>query len=145
MDPMADKQPERGLHPREREIVALVYLLAIFPLFGLLAAGIIALLYQERSRTVVFHAKQAFAGQAFMLLLVVVIFMFSLFALLVGVLSPRLRDLFLFFDRWILYLTFLVNAVWCAYFAWMSLEGRDLEYPLIGVRLRDRSEVKDQF
>jgi len=137
---MAEEQRERVLHPREREIVALTYLLAMIPLFGILAAGVIALVYQERSRTVVFHAKQAIAGQAVMLLVFVVICFFSLFAVLVGVLSPWLRHLFMLFNKWVFYLTGIAYLIWCGYYAWMSLEERDLDYPIIGARLRDRKE-----
>jgi hypothetical protein len=138
---MADEQPERKIHPRDREIVLLIYVLAMIPLFGILAVGAMALLYQERSRTVVFHCKQAIAGQAVMLVLTVVVFIFSLFALLAGVLSPRLKDVLLFFDKWmILYPTWIAYWIWCGYFAWKSLGEHDLDYPLIGARLRDRSE-----
>ena len=128
------------LHPREREIVALTYLLAIVPLFGILAAAIVALAYQERSRTVVFHAKQAIVGQAFLLLVFVVICMFGVFAVLVGVLSPTLREGFFFFNKIVFFAVGIAYLVWCFYFAWVSLDGRDVDYPLIGARLRGQSE-----
>ena len=38
---VAAENTERTLHAREREIVALTYLLAIVPLFGILIAGIV--------------------------------------------------------------------------------------------------------
>ena len=137
---MADEQLDRTIHPRDREMVALTYLLAIIPLFGILAAAVIALVYQERSRTVVFHTKQAIAAQAAMLLVFVVICFFSLFAVLVGVLSPRLKIVLLDFDTIVFYLTGIVYLLWCLYMVWMSLSGNHIELPLIGPRLRDRSE-----
>jgi len=137
---MAEQELQQTIHPRDREIVALTYVLAAIPLFGILAAGVIALWYQERSRTVVFHAKQAIAGQAVMLLVFVVICLFSLFAVLVGVLSPTLKDLFMLFNKIVFFTAGIAYVCWCVGFAWMSLGGRDMEYPLIGVRLRDRSE-----
>jgi len=128
------------IHPREREIVALTYLLAIVPLFGILFAAVVILIYQEKSRTVVFHAKQAIAGQAVMLFLFIVICLFGIFAVLIGVLSPPLKEICLLFDRFVFYTLGLAYLAWCFYFAWMSLDGRNLEYPLIGSRLRDSSE-----
>ena len=125
------------IHPRERVIIALTYLAAIVPLFGLLIAGIILLVWQQRSDTVVFHAKQAIAGQAAALLCFIVIILFSLFALLVGVLSAGVRDYMLLFDRVIFFGLLVVYVLWHFAFAWMALEGRDLNYPLIGGRLRD--------
>ena len=140
VDQVAEENDARAIHPREREIVALTYVLAIVPLFGILVAAIVALFYQERSRTVVFHAKQAIAGQAFVLLVFVVVCLFRLFAALVGVISPGLERVFVLFDMFVLYAVGLIYIVWCVYFAWKSLDGRDLEYPLIGARLRNRSE-----
>lgn len=137
---MAQENDERTIHPREREIVALTYLVAVVPLFGILVAAIIALAYQERSRTVVFHAKQAIAGQAFVLLVFVIICLFSVFAVLVGVLSPLLKSIFFLFDKIVFYAVGIAYLGWCFYFAWKSLDGRDLEYPLIGARLRNQSE-----
>jgi len=138
---MADENElPRMIHPRDREIVALTYVLAIIPLFGILTAALIAMWYQERSRTVVFHAKQAIAGQAIFLLVFVVICLFSLFAALAGVLSPRLKEILVWFDWIVLYVTLFACVCWYGYFAWMTLGGHDLEYPLIGARLRDRSE-----
>jgi hypothetical protein len=93
---------ERTIHPREREIVALTYFLAIFPFFGILVAAVVALTYHERSRTVVFHAKQAIVGQALLLLVFVVICLAGLFAMLVGVLSPPLKEMFIRLDKVVL-------------------------------------------
>ncbi len=135
-----DTRPEGTIHLREREVVMWTYLLAIIPIFGILAAGIIYLTYQERSRTVVFHAKQAIAGQAGLLLVIIVIYLFYLFARLVGNVSPRLGIWFLTFDEWVLWLTFIAYACVCVYYAWRSLNGHDLEFPYIGARLRDRAE-----
>jgi len=82
----------------------------------------------------------AIAGQAFVLLVFVVVCLFRLFAALVGVISPGLERVFVLFDMFVLYAVGLIYIVWCVYFAWKSLDGRDLEYPLIGARLRNRSE-----
>lgn len=137
---MAERAGERVIHPREREIVALTYFLASFPLFGILADALILLAYQERSRTVVFHAKQAIAGHALLLLAIVVICYFGLFALLVGVLSPALESVLIFVGKAVLYGLVMAYAIWCFWYAWRSLDGRDLDYPLIGPRLRGGSE-----
>lgn len=137
MDPETE---ERVIHPRDRAIVAWTYLAAVVPLFGILVAGLIHMAYKERSRTVIFHAKQAIAGQAMMLLVFVVVILFYLFARLVGVISPWLGDKLTYFDLIVLYAVFLAYMFWCFYYAWMSLDGRDLDYPLVGPQLRDRSE-----
>ena len=131
---------DRTIHPRERAIVMWTYLSAIIPLFGILIAALISMAYQERSRTVVFHAKQAIAGQAFMLLIFVVIYLFYLFARLVGSISATLGYYLIEFDTIVLWVTFFGYGAWCVYYAWRSVDGRDLDYPLIGPRLRDRSE-----
>ena len=140
VDSMVPSEGEGSILSREREIVTVTYLVAVIPLFGILIAAVVILAYKEKSRTVVFHAKQAIAAQAFFLLVFVVICLFGLFALLVGVLSPLLERILLIFDKVVLYAAFIAYVAWCFYFAWLSLEGRDVELPVLGARLRGRSE-----
>jgi len=132
--------PERIIHPRERAAIMWTYLAAAIPLFGILVAALIYMGYQERSRTVVFHAKQAIAGQALMLLTFVVVLLFYLFGRLVGSISLTLGDYLIKFDTAVLWITFIGYAAWCFYYAWRTVDGHDLDYPLIGPRLRDRAE-----
>ena len=47
------------MNAREREIAALVYLLALFPLWGILFDGVIWTIKKESSHKIVFHAHQA--------------------------------------------------------------------------------------
>ena len=133
---------ERGdiVDAREKEIIALTYLLSIIPLFGILIAAIIIWAWKEKSETVVFHGKQAIAGHAVFLVMFVFICLFSLFAVLVGVLDSDLKRVLMTFDRFILYVSFIALVVWNFYFAWMSIEGRDVEFPIIGGLLRGETE-----
>jgi len=130
----------RGIHPRDRAMVTFVYLLAIVPLFGFLGVAIIYMAYKERSRTVLFHAAQAMAGQAALLLVCVAVFFFYIFARLVANVSGTLGTILLRFDNIVLWATFIAYFLWCGFYAWMASDGRDLDYPLIGNRLRNRSE-----
>jgi hypothetical protein len=145
-DRVTEDRIERTLHPRDRRVVCYTHFLAMVPFFGILAAAIIILAYQERSRTIVFHARQAIIGQAVVLLLFVILSIVGLLGALVGVLvkdQPALRALVVRFDKAMWYalgVAYLAWCCWCFYFAWMSLDGRDLEYPWIGARLRGRSE-----
>lgn len=118
--------------------MTLIYLAAMLPILGILIVAMVGLAYQQRSQTVVFHAKQAIAGQAFVLLVSTLLCLMGLLAHLVGVLSPALHEAFLLFDKIAFFTLLLLYVVCCFYYAWMSLEGRDLEYPLIGARLRGR-------
>jgi hypothetical protein len=143
---VAKRKTVRTLHPRDRRVVCYTHFLAMVPFFGILVAAIIILAYQERSRAIAFHARQAIVGQAVMLLVFVVISLVGLFGALVGVLvkdQPMLHAIVIRFDEVLWYalgVAYLTWCCWCFYFAWVSLDGRDLEYPSIGARLRGRSE-----
>jgi uncharacterized Tic20 family protein len=139
-DSVVEDKQDRMIHPRDRAIVTFVYLLAIVPLFGFLGVALIYMTYKERSRTVLFHAAQAMAGQAVLLLVCVVVFLFYLFARLVANVSGTLGNILLRFDNIVLWATFIVYFLWCAFYAWRASDGRDLDYPFIGGRLRDRAE-----
>jgi uncharacterized Tic20 family protein len=132
---------EQGRLPaREREIVALVYLGAIIPLLGILLAGAVAHHWRQRSRRVVFHARQSVAGQAVALLAFVAINLLRLAGALLGALDPRVREILLLFTDSLLILLAVAYWAWHLFYAWKSLEGRDLNYPVIGARLREEME-----
>ncbi len=128
------------IHVRERETVALLYLGALAPVFGILLAAMIAHAYRERSRTIVFHARQAIAGQALALFAFVVINLFRLLGVIMGVLDPRVREILLTFTWALLVVLGIAYVLWHVLYAWKALEGRDLNYPVIGARLRGESE-----
>lgn len=131
---------DRTIHPRERGLVALIYVFSAIPLFGILIAGAIHFSYRERSETVVFHCRQAIAFQAIFLLIFIFIVLFSLFAFLVGVLSEQLEKFLMGFDRWVFFGIFAFYILSCLYLAWRSLDGEDLDLPIVGARLRGEDE-----
>jgi len=135
-----NESTEKTIHPRERVVIMLAYLVAIIPIFGILAALAISSLYQERSRTVVFHAKQAIAGQAIFLAVCVVIVVFKLFAFLIGLVSVSLGSILGRLNEAVLWAAFVAYIAGCCYYAWRTFEGYDMDCPIIGPRLRDRAE-----
>ena len=119
----------------ERNISALVHLLALLPLWGLLIIGIIWLRYKEASRAIVFQALQAIFFQCSFLLLAVIYIILTLFISIIAVINAPLADLLKTMLFWLGVTCAGLYCLACLTASLSVLFGKDFKYPVIGQRI----------
>ena len=120
----------------ERAIAALVHLIIIIPLWGILFAGVVWMLYKERNREVVFHAVQAIFFQSFFLLIFLIYLIFRLFSYLVMVIDQKIAASMTWGNNHLLFVCGVAYVAMCIFGALRIALGSDFRYPVIGRKVK---------
>lgn len=114
----------------ERTVACLAHLAGIIPGWGALVMGWVLWRYRERSRGVVYHARQALVFHVLMLTVVLVPLLLYGIGRIAGVLRPDLGTVLVVLAQWIGLGVFVLNSAFVLVAADRVIEGHSFEFPL---------------
>lgn len=130
------------MNEEERPYIFLGHFSNILPLWGILINGILWLSFKEKSRKVVFQAHQAIFFHAIFLAAILVGGIAQLLIKLISVVNAPVGHLFSFVNFVIIFIIFLAYIVTCLYAMFRTLQGAEFEYPFVGAKLREETQIE---